>query len=238
MSGVWRWARQRTAGREARRGGAAPWPVRLTGVTPTGLEIVLDPLVAEDEEVFLAVRRADESWLSPWDATSPDPDAPARTFAEIVSTAERDARLGLSLPVAIRVRGQLVGLLTIGPIILGSFRSGAAGYWVSRSVAGQGIMPTALALAGDHAFTELGLHRLEVNIRPENAASLAVVRKLRFREEGLRRKLLHIDHAWRDHLSFALTVEDLDGQSLRSRLNQSSHEPLPRHTEPGAASGR
>ena len=149
-----RWARHRSAGGGgARETGTAPWPVRLTGVTPSGLEIVLDPLVAADEGAFLAVRRADEAWLSPWDATSPDPDAPARTFAEIVDTSDLYARLGLSLPFAIRVRGHLAGLLTIGPIILGSLRSGAAGYWVSRSVAGQWIMPTALALAGDHAFT-------------------------------------------------------------------------------------
>ena len=103
-------------------------------------------------------------------------------------------------------------------IVLGSFRSCAAGYWVARAHAGLGITPTALAVAADHCFDVIGLHRIEVNIRPENAASLAVVRKLRFREEGLRRRMLHIDGDWRDHLSFALTVEDLNGESVRSRL--------------------
>ena len=37
--------------------------------------------------------------------------------------------------------------------------------------------------------------------------------KLGFREEGLRRRYLHIDGSWRDHLCYALTVEDAYGSS-------------------------
>ena len=62
------------------------------------------------------------------------------------------------------------------------------------------------------------LHRVEVNIRPENAASLAVVRKLGLRDEGVRERMLHIDGAWRDHRSFAITVEELHGGRLVDRL--------------------
>ena len=77
-------------------------------------------------------------------------------------------------------------------------------------------MPTAVALVVDHAFTEVGLHRIEVNIRPENAASLRVVEKLGFRDEGVRPGLLHIAGAWRDHRSFALTAEEVpDGLLAR-----------------------
>lgn len=76
-------------------------------------------------------------------------------------------------------------------------------------------MPTALALAVDHCFDVLRLHRVEVNVRPENHNSRRVVEKLGFREEGLRRRMLHIDGAWRDHLSYALTSEDVPGGLLR-----------------------
>jgi ribosomal-protein-alanine N-acetyltransferase len=114
------------------------------------------------------------------------------------------------------------------------------------------VIPTALALAGDHALEVLGLHRIEVNIRPENTASLAVVRKLGFRREGLRPHYLHIAGAWRDHVSFALTTEDLAGETLVERLArfaareadqrsttlqaQSSQQSLARHTDGGPAS--
>lgn len=62
----------------------------------------------------------------------------------------------------------------------------------------------------------LGLHRVEVNIEPENVASLRVVAKLGLRDEGLRLHL-HIDGDWRDHRSFAVTAEDLDGTSMVKR---------------------
>ena len=97
-----------------------------------------------------------------------------------------------------------------------SLRSAAIGYWVSQHVAGQGITPTAVALATDHCFGVLGLHRVEVNIRPENAPSLRVVEKLGFRDEGLRERYLHIQGAWCDHRTFALTTEDVP-QGLLAR---------------------
>ena len=213
------------------------WPLRLTGETPRGLQVVLRPLVVADAPVFHAVRRANASWLEPWDATSPDPDAPARSFEDLVAHYDAEALAGRSLPLVIEVDGRLVGQVSFGSIVLGSFRSCFVGYWVSRSMAGQGVVPTAVALAGDHLMGPLGLHRLEVNIRPENTASLAVVRKLGFRSEGLRPHFLHIDGAWRHHRSFALTTEDLAGETLMARLTQSSHESLPRHTGGGPAPG-
>jgi ribosomal-protein-alanine N-acetyltransferase len=223
------------------------WPVRLEGRTPTGVDLVLRPLTLDDAATFQSVRRANAAWLEPWDATSPDRDAPGRSFEDLVAQYDADGRLGRALPLVIEVDGRLVGQMSMGSIVLGSFRSCFAGYWVSRSVAGRLVTPTALALSGDHLLSTVGLHRIEVNIRPENTASLAVVRKLGFREEGLRPHYLHIAGHWRDHLSFALTTEDLAGESLRDRLSRmldappgpsehSSQQSLARHTEGGPAS--
>ena len=187
---MWERVRRRAAGvvgpdgRGVDPAGEWPWPVRLTGVTPTGIEVTLRPLTTDDGPAFQSVRRANAAWLEEWDATSPDPDAPARTFEELVEQYDRDGRAGRALPFAVEVEGRFVGQLSVGSIVLGSFRSCYVGYWVSRAVAGQMVIPTALALAGDHALGTLGLHRLEVNIRPENTASLAVVRKLGFRPRG------------------------------------------------------
>jgi ribosomal-protein-alanine N-acetyltransferase len=61
----------------------------------------------------------------------------------------------------------------------------------------------------------MGLHRIEIAIRPENAPSLRVVEKLGFREIGYAPRYLHIDGDWRDHRLFALTVEECTGGLLR-----------------------
>jgi ribosomal-protein-alanine N-acetyltransferase len=109
---------------------------------------------------------------------------------------------------------RLVGQLTVSSITWGSLRSANIGYWVDETVAGRGITPTAVALAVDHCFGPAGLHRIEVCIRPENAASLRVVDKLGFRAEGLRHAYLHIDGDWRDHEVFALTSDEVPGGLL------------------------
>ena len=86
---------------------------------------------------------------------------------------------------------------------------------------------------------ELGLHRVEVNIRPENVASLAVVRKLGFRDEGLRARYLHINGAWRDHRTFALTGRTSAGGPCSSVFTQTTTVTLATHrrASPEAAQG-
>jgi ribosomal-protein-alanine N-acetyltransferase len=63
-------------------------------------------------------------------------------------------------------------------------------------------------------FLRGGAARVGASIRPENHASRRVVEKLGFHEEGLRRRYLHINGAWRDHLCYALTIEDVHGGLL------------------------
>jgi len=133
-----------------------------------------------------------------------------------------EAREGRTLPWVITLDGDLVGQVTVGGIARGSLLSGYIGYWIDSRVAGQGVTPTAVAMASDHCFDVLGLHRIEINIRPENTASLRVVEKLGFRAEGAREKYLHIDGAWRDHLTFALCREDVpEGVLARWRATRS-----------------
>lgn len=116
----------------------------------------------------------------------------------------------------ITLHGRLIGQVTVSQIAYGSLSSAVIGYWISREVAGRGLMPLAVAMAADDCFHTLGLHRIEINIRPENAASLRVVTKLGLRDEGLRRSYLHIQGSWADHRTFALTREEVPG-GLRPR---------------------
>lgn len=126
------------------------------------------------------------------------------------------------MPFVITYDDQMVGQLTVSAITWGSARSAQTGYWIAESSAGRGTTTLAVAMATDHCF-EIGLHRMEVAIRPENVASLRVVEKLGFERIGPAPRYLHIDGAWRDHILFALTTEDAPG-GLVTRLEGAARE--------------
>jgi ribosomal-protein-alanine N-acetyltransferase len=201
---------------------AAGWPARLAHGP-----VEVRPLRARDGAAWSEVRTRNERWLSPWEGRPPSQgrtswavrNSPS-VFSAMLRTQRREARAGRVLPFGIAVDGRLRGALTLAGVTRGAYDGAHVGYWVDQEVAGRGVMTTALALALDHCFGPVGLHRVEANVRPENAASLRVVRKLGFAEEGLHRRYLFIDEAWRDHLSFALLAEDAPGGVLRRLLDR------------------
>ena len=162
------------------------------------------------------MRRRNLDWLRPWEATVPPGDSTApRTFRALVRDLRRQAREHRALPFAVTVDDVFAGQLTVTNIVGGSARWAQVGYWVDRRYAGQGVIPTALALVVDYCLLELHLHRIEVAIRPENTASLRVVETLGFTEVGYAPGYLHIDGDWRDHKLFAVTAEEIGGGMLR-----------------------
>ncbi len=205
----------------------ALWPSLLRVRRADGEpDVVLRALRGRDRVQWEALRAANRDWLAPWEATTPQrPDSgPGKQlrFAQLVRSYDRDANRSVSQPFCIEVGGRLVGQMHLTGIEWGSVLSGKAGYWVAREAAGRGVASTALAALVDHAFLGIGLHRVAVEVRPDNAASLRVVRRLGFRDEGTRRRAMHIAGKWRDLSAFAMTVEDLDGASLVARWNASS----------------
>ena len=189
------------------------WPVTLREDDQQG-SVVLRPLRRRDSSAWLKLRAANQAWLEPWEATTPGGAVGTTTFGEYVRLLTQQARSGTALPFAVELDGALVGQLTVSAITYGSLCSAAIGYWVSKDVAGRGVIPTGVAMATDYCFQVLGLHRIEINIRPENERSLRVVEKLGFRDEGTRVRYLHIQGDWRDHRTFALTTEDVPGGLL------------------------
>jgi ribosomal-protein-alanine N-acetyltransferase len=84
----------------------------------------------------------------------------------------------------------------------GAMRGGHIGYWIDRNFANRGYTTQAVELLTQYGFNELRLHRLEINLRPENAASRRVAEKAGYIFEGERPRYLHIDGQWRDHITF------------------------------------
>jgi ribosomal-protein-alanine N-acetyltransferase len=161
---------------------------------------------------------SNRSWLRPWEATNPD-GAVSFDMRVGVKRLLQQYRDGAGVPLVMEHEGEIAGQLNIWGIARGSLASATIGYWVSERFAGLGITPTSVALATDLCFQELRLHRMEICIRPENAASLRVVEKLGFRYEGLRRRYIHINGDWRDHYCFALVREDVPEGVLQRWLS-------------------
>jgi len=96
----------------------------------------------------------------------------------------------------------------VNEIVRGAFQSGYLGYWVGGPYARQGYMTEAVGLVLRQAFGRLGLHRVEANVQPHNAASTALVRRLGFRLEGRSPRYLKIGGRWRDHDRWALLADE------------------------------
>jgi ribosomal-protein-alanine N-acetyltransferase len=179
--------------------------------------VELSPLRRGDAAEWCRLRLRNEAWLSRWEPTHALTWQSRHTtgaYRAMRRAVLRRARLGTALPLAIRVEGRLAGQVTLDNIVRGALRSGYLGYWIDRDVAGRGMASLAVALVCDHAFGEVGLHRVQADIRPENGPSQRLVERLGFRQEGLLRQYLDIDGAWRDHLAYALLAEDLPGGVL------------------------
>jgi ribosomal-protein-alanine N-acetyltransferase len=96
----------------------------------------------------------------------------------------------------------LIGQITLGGIIFGAMRGAHIGYWIDQRFANRGYTTRAVKLLTKFGFEQLRLHRIEINLRPENEASKQVAIKAGFLLEGARNNYLHIAGDWRDHVTF------------------------------------
>ena len=161
-----------------------------------------------DAKVLERLILGNREWLRPWEATNPS--APnSFDMRPNIRSMLRQFDAGTGIPFVIEVDDVVVGQLNVANILYGSVSSATIGYWVAPSAAGRGVTPTAVALVSDYLLNKAALHRVEIEIRPENRASLRVVEKLGFRYEGTKLRHIHINGDWRDHYSFALTQEEV-----------------------------
>ncbi|GAA1029268.1 MULTISPECIES: GNAT family N-acetyltransferase [Amycolatopsis] len=204
------------------------WPATLGPLRiPAGV-IAVRPVRLRDAGEWSRVRLRDREHLEEWEPTGIGPWADRNAFWSWPSqwAALRGlARRGQCLPFTITVDGKFAGQITVGNVIRAALRSAWIGYWVSSEIVRGGVATAAVALVTDHAFDVAGLHRLEATVRPENNASIRVLTKAGYRQEGLFERYLDVAGAWRDHLCFAVTKEET-GDGLVSRLVASGRADL------------
>lgn len=184
--------------------------------------LVIKPVWGSDHNRLEAVRRDNRQWLSPWEATLP-PGAtePLPSLSEFRRRSQRMMRHSESLLMAIETEGKIIGSVSIGAIQHGAMSLGNLGYWIAEDWSRLGITSLSVATVIDMVIGELGLHRLEINVRPENQASLGLCHRLGLRDEGLRVRYMCIAGRWSDHVSFAVDQEMLrSGGLVETRIRR------------------
>ena len=179
---------------------AEPIPPPLA--TRPGSRVELRDLVLADRDVFLEMVRESRELHRPWTYPPERPDQ----FEDLVSRTVRDDFVCLVTTLA--GNGELVGVFTISQIVRGYFQSAYLGYYANARHAGKGLMGESMALVLDYSFGPLALHRLEANIQPGNAPSVALARGAGFRLEGFSPRYLLIGGRWRDHERYAITADE------------------------------
>jgi ribosomal-protein-alanine N-acetyltransferase len=156
----------------------------------------------DDSAEFTARVRESRELHHPWLS----PPANATAYASYAGRLIEDpAKAGFL--VCEKDGGGIAGFVNINNIVEGAFQCGALGYGAFAHGAGRGLMREGLGLVVVYAFGAMGLHRLEINVQPGNAASIALAKRCGFRLEGFSPNFLFIDGAWRDHERWAVTAE-------------------------------
>ncbi|MGC5327402.1 GNAT family N-acetyltransferase [Brevibacillus sp. SYSU BS000544] len=110
--------------------------------------------------------------------------------------------------ITLKGENKIIGTIPINPV-RGPFRwrlPVVLGYELSQDYWNQGIMTEALKAVITYTFETLGNHRMIAEVIPENTASLKVLEKLGFQQEGLLRQHLWHDgtKTWHDVITLAL----------------------------------
>lgn len=159
----------------------------------------LKELTLNDEQAFLEMVHASQALHHPW--------VKAPESHEAFIAHYRRAQLPQHQSYLVWDQNALIGVYNLNEIVRGCFQSAYLGFYVNAAFAGQGLMSQSLQVLLKTVFVELGLHRLEANIQPENHQSIYLVQKNAFQKEGFSPKYLFIDNAWRDHERWAITKE-------------------------------
>ena len=174
--------------------------MRQTGVMRSE-RLVLRPPTLADEDEWLHRMRASRSYHRPWIKLSTTPET-FRAYIERGEAPHREFRIACRLE-----DGALTGFFNITEIVRGPFQNAFLGYGGVAAFAGQGYMTEGLELVLRETFTKLKLHRLEANIQPGNAASIALVARCGFVKEGYSERYLKVAGRWADHERWAIRSE-------------------------------
>ncbi|MCL4220918.1 MAG: GNAT family N-acetyltransferase [Phycisphaerales bacterium] len=169
-----------------------------------------------DRAAYIALRRESRAFLEPWEPLPRpglDPWGDSGFDRELqLADTEHTRRL----LICRKTDGLIVGRLGISGIERGILQTCHLGYWIGAAHVRRGYCTEAVRLALGYVFTALKLHRVEVNLQPDNVASRGVAIAAGLKQEGYSPRYIKIRGQWKDHERWAITIEDWCEHGQRS----------------------
>jgi ribosomal-protein-alanine N-acetyltransferase len=163
--------------------------------------IHIRPPEVSDMESFIAAAKASRKLHRPY-IIAPDTEAKYHAYLERMANPANFPFL-----ICRRDTGALAGVVNLTHVIGGMFHSGYLGYYAFAGHERQGLMREGLQAVVRHAFKSMKMHRLEANIQPSNAGSIALVASCGFKKEGFSPRYLKVRGRWRDHERWAVVAD-------------------------------
>ena len=173
--------------------------VTLAGERVRLREFRLDDL--DDSDAILGDDRVTR-WLS-FDSRTREQQAAVLTGA--IERAQQIPRTEYYLAATTHTDDRLIGFVRLGLSGVQAAKLGAA---IAAEHWGHGYALDATRTIIAFGFTTLGLHRISGAIGPDNAASIALVTRLGFTEEGRIRDHVFTNGAWRDSILYSLLIHE------------------------------
>jgi [ribosomal protein S5]-alanine N-acetyltransferase len=166
---------------------------------------MLRPARTDDYKAWSNLRAESRAFLEPWEPSWSEDELKRGSFSRRIRAYRAWSRneIGHAFFIFEVASNQLVGAISLGNIRRGAEQSATLGYWIGERFARQGFMGEALHLICEHAFYEMGLHRVEAACLPRNLISKHLLESRGFVQEGYAKNYIKIAGRWEDHLLFA-----------------------------------
>lgn len=167
--------------------------------------LLLRPITPRDDHAFLKIF-SDHETMKYWSRE------PLGCLEEAQEMVQEEIKWGetdkcLNWGIALTEDGGLIGKVSLFDHDE-KHRRAEIGYVIDRSYWNQGLVSEALVPVLAYVFGEIGLHRLDADVDPENLASLALLKKFGFRREGLTRESFLVHGRWHDSVILGLLEDD------------------------------
>jgi [ribosomal protein S5]-alanine N-acetyltransferase len=167
--------------------------------------VLLRPPEMDDYEEWIALRKASRKFLEPWEPEWQDDELTRTGFRyrlHVYNKLSQEER-SQALFIFATKTSALLGAINLNNIRRGVAQTATLGYWIGEHYTRKGYMSAAMQSLIAYALGDMGLHRLEAACLPSNQASIALLKRSGFEQEGYAKSYLKIAGQWQDHLLFA-----------------------------------